>query len=317
MFRYIYISSPSPGWRRQFKYKGDLDKDGLPHGKGEGICNRGHNYNGQWSHGKMHGLGIYYYPSGTFYMGQFENDRFNGDGVYVSARKKSKKNAKYKCSGYPICVEYSGQWVNDKRHGKGTSILANGSTYTGFWYNDRRLGQGRFRETNGNWIEGQWNQNRINGWANKWDSKSKILYNGFCKNGKKHGEHTLSKKNPPTKKCPLTEKIASEYYYNGKKVFCDNICAICQESIKPFVLKVNQEVLDFCATSSMDLWQTQLFTQMPIVPMVNYGVSITSCGHVYHTDCIHKWIMSAPTLKQKSQCPTCKNEHYDVYTQSA
>ena len=73
MFRYIYISSPSPGWRREFKYKGDLDKDGLPHGKGEGICNRGHNYNGQWSHGKMHGLGIYYYPSGTFYMGQFEN----------------------------------------------------------------------------------------------------------------------------------------------------------------------------------------------------------------------------------------------------
>jgi len=302
MFHYVYVGSSS--WRRNFKYKGDLDENGLPHGKGEAICTRGHNYHGQWSHGKMHGLGIYYYPSGTFYMGQFENNRFNGDGFYLSARKKSKKNANYKCSGYPICISYEGQWVNDKRHGKGKSTLGNGGSFDGIWSNDKRLGQGRFTLPNRGWIEGQWIEDEINGWARRWSAATKTFENGFYKNGKKHGEHQTESSN----------KIATNYYYEGRKVFYDGTCAICQESLNPFMMHVacGEELT---GTAFLDMWDEERNDlPMQIIPIVNYDVSITSCGHVYHTDCIHKWKTHAPTQKQKTECPNCKHEDYDVYS---
>ena len=42
-------------------------------------------YQGNYKHGKRHGLGVYHYPNGDIYDGQWRKGRKEGYGIYMFA----------------------------------------------------------------------------------------------------------------------------------------------------------------------------------------------------------------------------------------
>ena len=46
------------------KYEGERDEDGKRHGKGKAVYEDGGEYEGQFSHGMRHGIGVYRFHDG-------------------------------------------------------------------------------------------------------------------------------------------------------------------------------------------------------------------------------------------------------------
>ena len=55
------------------KYFGEVNKKGLPHGKGKCVYNNGKVYIGFWKNGKKNGKGTLTWPSGHKSVGSFKN----------------------------------------------------------------------------------------------------------------------------------------------------------------------------------------------------------------------------------------------------
>ncbi len=91
--RYVKLSKELEGSGR-FYYKGDVDSDGRPNGKGLAIYEKNSYYYGDWSHGVRSGTGSWF----RFYIGQ---------------RNKTNAMGKY------MAHSYSGKWVNDLPNGEG------------------------------------------------------------------------------------------------------------------------------------------------------------------------------------------------------
>jgi hypothetical protein len=110
-------------------YKGEIDIEGRPHGKGTythhvkpGEIQQGR-YDGDWIANKKHGKGIHYYRNGDVYDGPWENGERDGlNGKYTYYKKKSK--------------EYTGDWKNNEKHGHGVMRFTNGDKYDGDWKNN-------------------------------------------------------------------------------------------------------------------------------------------------------------------------------------
>lgn len=62
------------------RYEGDLDENGLRHGKGKVIYIDGTYYDGNWFKGKKEGWGEHLYADGTIYKGDWKNDQREGLG---------------------------------------------------------------------------------------------------------------------------------------------------------------------------------------------------------------------------------------------
>ena len=62
--------------------------------------------------------------------------------------------------------------------------------------------------------------------------------------------------------------------------------------------------MDTCAICRNSLSEPSIEYQANPSPNNENGLSIAfgSCGHVYHLDCVQRW------LKSKSTCPLCSNE---------
>ncbi len=91
--RYVKLSKELEGSGR-FYYKGDVDSDGRPNGKGLAIYEKNSYYYGDWSHGMRSGTGSWF----RFYIGQ---------------RNKTNAMGKY------MAHSYSGEWSNDLPNGEG------------------------------------------------------------------------------------------------------------------------------------------------------------------------------------------------------
>lgn len=91
--RYVKLSKELEGSGR-FYYKGDVDSDGRPNGKGLAIYEKNSYYYGDWSHGVRSGTGSWF----RFYIGQ---------------RNKTNAMGKY------MAHSYSGKWANDLPNGEG------------------------------------------------------------------------------------------------------------------------------------------------------------------------------------------------------
>lgn len=69
-------------------YEGEIDDQGLPHGKGIKYDLDGMYYDGEWYHGKKNGHGIRYNEDGSInYEGNWVNDEMHGQGILIDYRK--------------------------------------------------------------------------------------------------------------------------------------------------------------------------------------------------------------------------------------
>jgi hypothetical protein len=100
-------------------HEGEVDADGKPHGTGKftwlvagtvdanGVPDadaRYDVYEGQWSHGLMHGPGKKVWAGGDTYEGEYSLDKKHGRGTYIYASGEI----------------YDGDWSTGERHGHGT-----------------------------------------------------------------------------------------------------------------------------------------------------------------------------------------------------
>ena len=60
-------------------YKGELNEEGMPNGKGFCIGEDGTMYNGEWKNGKRHGRGIYIAYKQMLFNGRWEDDEMHKD----------------------------------------------------------------------------------------------------------------------------------------------------------------------------------------------------------------------------------------------
>ena len=81
------------------------------------FTNKFFTYEGEWLHGKRHGLGKLKFADGGFFEGSFVNGEICGLGHRVWANKDS----------------YSGRFRFGERHGPGIMVYGAGDCYDGFW----------------------------------------------------------------------------------------------------------------------------------------------------------------------------------------
>jgi hypothetical protein len=98
-------------------YTGQISKQsGWPHGHGrlqyEDSGTHQRIYDGEWCHGRWHGVGKANFANGDSYDGDYKLDQRHGYGSYLWADGRS----------------YEGQFQDDKRHGKGTFRWPDGSS---------------------------------------------------------------------------------------------------------------------------------------------------------------------------------------------
>ena len=104
-------------------YKGELDNQGRPHGKGLQIDRSGNKYIGYFYEGLPHGMGRLEQKSGEVFQGEFKNGQLNGIAAYTSpdGKKYSGNYCNGKLTGLDGSV-YIGLFHSDKPHGKGKKI---------------------------------------------------------------------------------------------------------------------------------------------------------------------------------------------------
>ena len=96
-------------------YKGYVDKDGQPHGKGRIVWANGDSYEGDFVHNIREGVGSYVFASGTVYSGEFYNNKMTGEGVYLDILKGVKMSGSFLDgipNGYMILYDLSGNVIN-------------------------------------------------------------------------------------------------------------------------------------------------------------------------------------------------------------
>ena len=115
-------------------YEGET-KNGLYHGKGRLVWDKGDTFEGEFENGK-HTRGTYCWPNGEKYCGQFRNGVLNGygkyfysdgssyEGLWCDGMKQGFGIDRYTSGDY-TCGEYN----QDKRHGFTIRVYADGKTY--------------------------------------------------------------------------------------------------------------------------------------------------------------------------------------------
>ncbi len=130
-------------------YKGEVDGNDRPHGKGtythhdEPDQIQQGSYVGEWKDGEKDGNGIHYYRNGDVYDGPWRKGKRHGPaGKYTYYNKRSAK--------------YRGDWIKDMKHGQGIMLFANGDKYEGHWEkNDREDGKATYTYKDGSTYVGK------------------------------------------------------------------------------------------------------------------------------------------------------------------
>jgi hypothetical protein len=173
------------------EYKGGLDADGHPHGRGTYSFANGCKATGQWDHGRLHGSAVYAFASGDKYHGQFDRSAMTGRGVLVFSEGGWKEGTFVNgalsgkacrqvhgngdaCKGefergvphgravytFASGSFYDGEFVDGEK--SGTGVMDRGSndseSYRGQWLLGLQHGQGVITRPDGMTIEGEWQQ---------------------------------------------------------------------------------------------------------------------------------------------------------------
>jgi len=128
----------------KINYEGELNDDGLYHGKGVITYPNGEQYVGDFKDGKRDGQGTYIYSSGSKYVGEWKDGKRGGQGT----------------ANYPDGSKYVGEWKDDKRNGQGTLTFPSGEKYVGEWKNNKANGQGTLTFPSGEKYLGVWKKGK-------------------------------------------------------------------------------------------------------------------------------------------------------------
>ncbi|GMG16640.1 unnamed protein product [Phytophthora fragariaefolia] len=139
---------------KDFIYDGTWENDQRS-GYGHCVISGGREtYSGQWSENVFHGIGKYTDAEGSVYEGEFVHGKKHGVGKLVApaAEIRSDSSEKYQTE------QYSGEWRDGCREGVGDAVFADGSRYSGQWKDDLQDGEGTFTSTQGDRYVGQWHR---------------------------------------------------------------------------------------------------------------------------------------------------------------
>lgn len=111
---------------RNGHYKGSINAEGLPHGKGEFWGRDGSRYSGTFSNGRMDGRGNLLHKNGSSYTGEFKNGFPHGKGECL----------------WPDGSRYRGQFARGEMHGLGAFTWSDGARFTGLFEHNSSTDQG-------------------------------------------------------------------------------------------------------------------------------------------------------------------------------
>ncbi|MBW7875241.1 MAG: hypothetical protein H3C47_04545 [Candidatus Cloacimonetes bacterium] len=207
------------------KYLGELDENGLPHGKGKlfGLCDvdkHEHLAHCNFVHGHCqgyveihdlsskvsyigymqgenvrHGYGKYIDPKDGTYEGNWANDRKSGFGIntdkhgnqYIGEHKDNHPHGNGKII-YKDSTTYYGDWVDGLKEGNGILVFANGDYYIGEFKSDKPEGIGGTISMNtGKRIFGEFKDFRVSGLAIESNTTQNTVRIGEYKNDTIHG----------------------------------------------------------------------------------------------------------------------------------
>ena len=159
----------------KYLYIGEMDKNGFPSGLGT-LYTQGKKYEGNFSKGKLIGLGRYIDEEGTCYEGIFEGNKLISKATMIKLNENNKR------------VEYFGDLVDFKKNGKGEEMCEDEYNYTGDFKDDMWHGNGQIKNyETGDVYNGQFDKGEMTGKGIlKW--KNGEIYEGTFVKGIKHGK---------------------------------------------------------------------------------------------------------------------------------
>ena len=173
-------------FKKGYYYIGDVNIFRQPHGLGKEYRPDGTVvYEGNWSFGKYHGKGIYYYASGTRYEGEWVRGEKHGQGIEYNHKGGKQvgiwvkgdmqgKGILYYADG-SVC--YEGDFQRDMPNGNGVFYYENGDRYEGGVYVYQRHGYGIYYFKSGDKYEGGWSSNQKHGDGIQYSADG-IVYKG-------------------------------------------------------------------------------------------------------------------------------------------
>lgn len=145
---------------RKGVYKGDLDQEKRPHGKGVFLSAK-HLYEGDFKEGKKSGSGRLLSNCEDVYVGGWLNNKRSGYGIQKTVNTKYEGEWK---SNYfhgegkltTINFTYKGTWSEGEQHGYGVLEMHDGKTYVGEFQHGNVSGIGVFHYADGNFVKALW-----------------------------------------------------------------------------------------------------------------------------------------------------------------
>mmetsp|Transcript_104629 Transcript_104629/g.223625 ORF Transcript_104629/g.223625 Transcript_104629/m.223625 type:complete len:800 (+) Transcript_104629:151-2550(+) len=169
--------SPSHGssknkrtWQDGSVYEGEFSH-GFMHGRGERRWPCGRRYVGEWRRDAMSGEGELTWPDGRCYNGQFRLGAFQGKGTrvwsngdrYVGSFMMGFQEGVGTFRNAGEGWVFAGQWLHGRMYGQGRLEWSDGTSYSGEWYDGIREGHGKISWTDGSCYEGPFKNNHIDG----------------------------------------------------------------------------------------------------------------------------------------------------------
>ncbi|KAL4108411.1 hypothetical protein PRIC1_000127 [Phytophthora ramorum] len=146
-------------------------------------------YSGQWRANAFHGSGKYTDAEGSVYEGEFVHGKKHGVGKLIApvAEVQSDSTAQH------LTEQYSGEWCEGCREGLGDAVFADGSRYSGQWTADLQDGEGTFTSPQGDQYVGQWRRGCREGTGVLTIASSGVVKEGqWCRDEPVDGEWTIT-----------------------------------------------------------------------------------------------------------------------------
>ena len=225
------------------------------------ISNQNH-YTGEYVNGVPEGKGFMEYSNGDLFVGCWSAGEITSTDKYDGHMEYANSDI------------YTGKWLNGKRSGQGVFEDIEGTEYSGEWLNDKKHGEGiemdcdGFQAWKGIWkndlfVSGSYYEDIYIYKCDSWDENREM--NGKCmiqlNEDLCNEEEIIENSN----NCGETFFVHGKEVENAEEIHAltNDCCAICQEDI---------------------------YDQ----------ISITKCGHAFHTGCLLK------CFQHKSTCPLCR-----------
>ncbi|OMJ69997.1 hypothetical protein SteCoe_32126 [Stentor coeruleus] len=173
-------------------YRGEFNKDCVPHGRGIQVRPDRSTFVGYFLNGRINGLGRFMNRDKVVYQGMFISQEggettLGGESIVIHGKGMET---------WPNGIKYEGTYNTGHKEGDGVLYMLDGK-YTGEFYNDDFNGYGEIIWNNGNTFKGSWKDGLMHG-KGTFTWKNGKTYTGRYKYGEKHGKGVMTW---PDKRC--------------------------------------------------------------------------------------------------------------------